>query len=298
MMQTELFIAIIAGLAGMFGWGLADFFAKKTIDRIGDVQSLAWAGVFGTAAFLAAIAYQSIVVGVQFVVPTSALVWGGLIFFGALQAMVYLFAYNGFGKGEVAVLAPVFSSFTGWTALVSIAFLGEPVTTGRLLALTIIFIGLMLLSVDYKALAQKKFRFGAPGFTEVVIATLLAAVWTLLWDQFVAGQDAVAYAFWMFLFMTIAVFVVALYRKLPLAISSNFTWTLVALIGVCETIAYLGITVGYSATSLTSVVALVSGAFALPTMVLAMIFLNERPSMVQNIGSIITIIGIALLSLA
>jgi len=33
-MQTELLIAIIAGLGGMFGWGLADFFAKKTIDSI------------------------------------------------------------------------------------------------------------------------------------------------------------------------------------------------------------------------------------------------------------------------
>ena len=29
---------------GMFGWGLADFFAKKTIDKIGDIQTLAWAG--------------------------------------------------------------------------------------------------------------------------------------------------------------------------------------------------------------------------------------------------------------
>jgi len=32
----------------MLGWGLADFFAKKTIDQIGDIVVLAWAHVFGT----------------------------------------------------------------------------------------------------------------------------------------------------------------------------------------------------------------------------------------------------------
>jgi len=39
-MQQELLIAVLAGLGGMFGWGFADFFAKKTIDEIGSVASL------------------------------------------------------------------------------------------------------------------------------------------------------------------------------------------------------------------------------------------------------------------
>ena len=44
-MQPELVLAGLAGLGGMMGWGLADFFAKKTIDEIGDVVSLVWAHV-------------------------------------------------------------------------------------------------------------------------------------------------------------------------------------------------------------------------------------------------------------
>ena len=51
-MPNELLIALVAGFGGMFGWGLADFFAKKTIDELGDVMTLAWAGGFGTIPFL------------------------------------------------------------------------------------------------------------------------------------------------------------------------------------------------------------------------------------------------------
>ena len=38
-MQSDLVIAVLAGFGGMLGWGFADFFAKKTIDEIGDVAS-------------------------------------------------------------------------------------------------------------------------------------------------------------------------------------------------------------------------------------------------------------------
>lgn len=39
-MQKELFIAIIAGLGAMLGWGISDFFAKKSVDKIGPLVSL------------------------------------------------------------------------------------------------------------------------------------------------------------------------------------------------------------------------------------------------------------------
>jgi len=49
------------------------------------------------------------------------------------------------------------------------------------------------------------------------------------------------------------------------------------LMGLGEAVAYLAISWGYSKTTLTGVVALVSGAFSVPTVVLAYTFLKERP---------------------
>jgi hypothetical protein len=54
-MSTSLAIAVLGGLGGMFGWGLADFSAKKTIDEIGDITTLVWAHVCGAVAILAAL---------------------------------------------------------------------------------------------------------------------------------------------------------------------------------------------------------------------------------------------------
>ena len=62
-MDHALLIAILAGLGGMIGWGFADFFAKKTIDRIGDIPSLVWAHVFGTSIFILIAAFSFAITG-------------------------------------------------------------------------------------------------------------------------------------------------------------------------------------------------------------------------------------------
>src|SRR4051812_19318727 len=105
MSDTALAIAVLAGLGGMIGWGLADFFAKKTIDTIGDVTSLVWAHICGTALFAVIVAYQ-LLAGHPVVLPQAPSEWVGLLFFGVLQGLVYLLVYRGFGKGQVAVLNP------------------------------------------------------------------------------------------------------------------------------------------------------------------------------------------------
>lgn len=297
-MQQEIVIAVIAGLAGMFGWGLADFFAKKTIDRIGDVQTLAWAGVFGSVTFFVAALYQVFVRGGQLAIPHDALTWALLAFFGALQAAVYLFAYNGFGKGQLALLNPVFASFSGIVAVVSILFLGEPTSPGRIFALAVVFAGILLLNLDLGALRGRRIAFvRIPGFREVFIATLLAALWTVLWYLFVNGKDWLAYSFYMFVWMTLFVFVMARFRNLPMRVGQSSVWLFVALVGICETVAYLGITLGYGATSLTSVVSLLSGGFSLPTIVLAYLFLKERITGVQWAGCLAIIAGVMFLAL-
>jgi hypothetical protein len=86
-MQQELVIALIAGFGGMFGWGLADFFAKKTIDHIGSVVSLVWAHLFGTLALTAIYLYQ-VINGASVAFPADLKTWGFLAFFGVLQCCI------------------------------------------------------------------------------------------------------------------------------------------------------------------------------------------------------------------
>lgn len=296
-MNPELFIAVVAGLGGMLGWGLADFFAKKTIDAIGDIVSLVWAHICGTILLALLAVYEVSTKGMQVLQPGQN-AWLGLIFFGALQAVVYLLVYKGFAKGQISLLNPVFASFSGLTAILSVLFFGEILTGSLLLSLVIVFAGIILLNLDPSALKDRKIGWVAiPGFKEVALATLFAAGWTVLWKQFVGGEDWLWYALYMYVFMTITMIAYAFAKGVNLRVSRSSVWIYLFLIGLFETGAYVAISYGYSLTQLTSVVALLSGAFSLPTIVLARIFLKERVTRIQTIGSVVIIIGIVLVSL-
>lgn len=294
--QSELAIAIIAGLGGMFGWGLADFFAKKTIDAVGDIVTLTWAHVFGTAAFLALPLLRSML-GYPVAIPNNTGTWLILILFGMSQALVYLLVYRGFARGQLAILNPVFSSFSGITALISIAVLGETARRGQWMILAALFAGIMAISLDVRGLSAGKIRFARVlGLPEVATATAIAAVWTLCWNSFIEGKDWVACAGLMYAFMTGTILVVAFARRTNLVVPRG-NWTYMVLIGLCETAAYGAISFGYSLTSRTSVIALISGAFSLPTLLLARIFLKERVDAVQGAGIGMIVCSIALLAL-
>lgn len=297
-MQQELLIAILAGLGGMLGWGFADFFAKKTIDKVGSIVSLVWAHVFGTLALTLIILYQIFIRKEQVSFPADLNTWSLLAFFGGFQAIIYLLAYSGFGKGKLAVLNPIFASYSGLAALFSILIFKEIVPPYLVTTLLIIFSGVLLLSIDLKTILSRNFKIiGALGMKEVALASLFAAFWTIFWDRFIGGQDWVVYALLMYAFMTLVAFLIAKFQKVKLSVVKPKLWKFLILIGVCEVIAYLAISLGFSATTHTSLVAVLSGAFSLPTIILARFFLKEKVTAVQTLGSIIIIIGIVLLSL-
>ena len=295
-MSNGLIIAIFAGVGGMIGWGSADFFAKKTIDKIGPISSLVWAHLCGTLALIFLAVLQFLAFDKMIHIPTSFHEWSGLIFFGILQMVVYWFVYEGFGKGQLAVLNPVFASFSGLVALFSVLFLREVLSINLFLSLILIFGGVLFINLDVKGLKSKRLNI-VPGLKEVGFATILAAFWTLGWDKFVTGNDFLSYALFMYLFMTIASVLLAKIKKVKLGGVKSSLWKYIILIGIGETIAYTAISFGYSSSPFTSVIALISGAFSLPTIVLARIFLKEKVSRIQTIGSLIIVVGIIVLAI-
>jgi len=297
-MQQELIIAIFAGLGGMLGWGFADFFAKKTVDTVGSIVSLVWAHVFGTLALSLVLFYKVFVLEETTNIPSDLNTWGLLSLFGGLQAIIYLLLYQAFSKGKLAVINPIFASYSGIAAFLSIAVLGEIVNPYLLLALGVIFSGILLINLDISALRSKSIKLAStPGLKEVLLALILAAVWTVSWDKFVSGKDWLSYALLMYSFMTIVALAISKLQKVSLSITQIGLWKFLILIGLCEAIAYLAISLGFSATSFTSVVALLSGAFSLPTIILARVFLKEKVTSIQTVGSIVIIVGIIILSL-
>jgi drug/metabolite transporter (DMT)-like permease len=256
-----------------------------------------WAHIFGTAALLSLLI-------VRFSASTTAISlhfslneWLGFVFFGSLQTIVYYFAYKAFEKGEVSILSPIFASFAGFVALFSILLFGEVVHGSFVLALLIIFGGIILINLDVQSLKSSKIRLkGVKGLREILIATALATIWTLGWSKFSVNQDWMVYTTFMFIFMTLSALVIAYITKTSILVKNRAAWKFLLLIGLGEVVGYLAITTGYSSTTHTSIVAVLSGASSLPTILLARIFLKERITVVQTVASAIIILGIMVLA--
>lgn len=298
-MTSTLLIAVLAGLGGMLGWGFSEFATKKSVDKIGTIPSLVWAHVFGTIALVVLLLARWVISTTPVSLHFTLAEWGGFVFFGTLQTIVYYFAYKAFEKGKVSVLSPIFASFAGFVALFSILLFGEVVPGALGIALVIIFGGVILINLDVESLKLSKIRLtGVQGLREILIATVLATIWTLGWDKFSTDKDWMVYTTLLFIFMTISAFAIAYFTKTKLLEAKPGVWKFLWLIGIGEVVAYLAITTGYSSTSYTSVVAVLSGASSLPTILLARAFLKERMSTTQAVASGIIIIGIMILAFA
>lgn len=297
-MESTLIIAVLSGLSGMFGWGLADFFAKKTIDTVGDTATLMWAHIYGVV-IVCSIVLARATAGNQVVnIPTQTKELGVLAFFGVLQALVYFFVYRAFGKGKLAILNPVFSSYSGIVVLLSVIIFKEVLPQWQLVTLFFIFMGIVVMNIDHDSFAIKKLKLTkVSGMFDILAAVALAAIWTVLWSNFVSGKDWLVYAAIMYIFMTITIFFICMVQRINLNVLTPKTWKYFFLIGISEVVAYIGVSYGYSLTSHTSIVAVLSAAFSLPTFLLAYWLLKERVNIFQVIGAVIVVAGVVLVSL-
>ncbi|MBA3724551.1 MAG: DMT family transporter [Candidatus Levybacteria bacterium] len=297
-MQQELTIAILGGLGTMLGWGFADFAAKRTVDGVGSIASLVWGHIFGTIVLFSVILFYLFGLNTPLDVPQGLTSWLWLIFFGTLQTIVYWLFYSGLEKGKASLLAPIFSAYSGIVAVISLLVFSETIRSNGLLALATIFGGMLLLNIDVEALRAKRLSLTTiPGFKHVFAATLLAAIWLLGWDKFVKGMDWLSYTFFMYAFMTLSAVVIAKIQKADLRVFKKEVWYYLVLIGIGESLAYTALSIGFSASSFTSVVAVIAGASALPTIILARIFLKERITKLQLFASLVIIIGVIILAI-
>lgn len=296
-MHNSLLIAILAGLGGMIGWGFSEFATKKSVDIVGTISSLVWAHIFGSVILFILLFSRPLIDHNAALLPAYSGDWLELIFFGMLQTVVYYFAYKAFEKGEVSILSPIFASFTGIVALFSVFLFGEMLSATLVPILLVIFTGTIMINLDFKYLRRGQIRIKAVvGLKEIIIATLLAAIWTLGWNKAAANKDSLVFTSFMFLFMTLSAYALAVRAGSNILKIKPSAWKFLWFVGIGEVVAYLAITFGYANTMHTSIVAVLSGASAAVTIILARIFLKEKMTALQTISSIIIILGIVFLA--
>lgn len=296
-MQNELLIALLSGLGGMIGWGFADFFAKKTIDKMGDVATLFWGQLIGVFPLL-------IIFFIYPYVPRLGFSsFGYLAFLGIWSGLSYIPTYVAFGKGKVSLLSPIFATNAVIVAVLSGLIFNEVIPFGRQLGFAVVFFGIILVNGDPRNIwfllrgKLPKQEEKIDGLKEILFAVCVYSVWLLAFNHFVAEQYWVPFLLVVRIFSALALYLYSKFKHIALSVPDKSLWKYLVLIGIFDVAAFACISYGFSKTSYTSIVAMLGSIFSLPTIILARIFLKERMTRMQAVGSIIIILGIVTISL-
>ena len=254
--QGHLGLAIMAGLGGMVGWGVSDFFAKKAIDEVGDVTTLFWAQLLGVVPLGLLYYFQPSVPAL------SGLGWVWLAVLGAWSGLSYIPTYVAFGKGKVSLLSPVFASYAVVVAILSAVVLREAIPPLQWFAFAVVFLGVLLINGDKESLSwlvgrrREHAQIGIVGLPEILLAICLYSAWLIALDKFVSGRAWVPLLLVIRIFSAVSLLGYGRVRRIKLAIGKPGAWKYLALIGLFDVAAFSCVTLGFSQTSHASVVAM------------------------------------------
>lgn len=173
-MQSLLF-----ALISYVGWGTGDVFGTIASRKIGGYSTTFWAYLFGLIIF-------------SFYVPFARGDLKGytpqLIFInlgiGILSMIANVALNEGLRVGNPSLVGTIAAAFTGITVVLSILFLHEKVTLIQTYAIILIFAGVILSSLDFKTLRDRK-----SVLNRGVIFALIAMVF---WGIFFTGTKALS----------------------------------------------------------------------------------------------------------
>ena len=290
MMYAQL--AIVGGLVGMLGYGIADFLAKKAIDRIGNFKTLFYTQLFGLI-FL-----------IPYLIKDSSLPIFSILnilyvlFFGVANAIGYLMLYKSFEVGKMSIVSPISASYAILTAIISFLLFGETFSTMKIVAIASVSIGIIFCSTNF---ADIKRGFGykdiSKGVPQALLFFLIAGTTVPLWQKFISGDGWFIWVVLARLITSVFLFIYMLaikHKQIIIKGKSIVTWLI--FVSLFEAAAYFGSSWGlHSAVNATSIVASITSAYPLPTILLAHMFLKERVAFNQYLGIAIIIGGLVLI---
>ncbi len=131
-------LGIIAAGIAFLSWGFGDFALQRTIRRIGSLDTLFYVSAFGGIVLLPFVWKD---IPYLFSDYHALELLGFAILVGFISAVLN---FESFKRGKLAVIEPVMSSELVVTALISIVFIREKVTTSQILLMLIVFMGILL----------------------------------------------------------------------------------------------------------------------------------------------------------
>ena len=137
-------LGIIYALLLMTGVGLTNAVAKAPSERVGNVQTIFWRGLFLAPLMLCIALFNW---PSHELASRDLLIAVGIALVGYLPLMLF---YRALSLGKVGVVSPVLGTTIIYTTMLSMVFYGEQLSGAQLAGIIAIIIGVVLVSVDFR----------------------------------------------------------------------------------------------------------------------------------------------------
>jgi drug/metabolite transporter (DMT)-like permease len=282
---------VLFGLAAMLGWGVGDYFAALLSREADNLRALLWSTVCTVLVVVAVVALTR--TPMSLTAHALPFVLGA----GVLNACGGLAFYHGLRIGQVSLVSAISGGYAVVLVVTSVLFLGETLTPTQAFAVALLIGGSILVSVNLAALRSRHeslltdpglpYAFGAMFGWGLGFTLLTASVREVGWAT-ANMLSSVAVV------LTLVTFGLTMRRPVgpPAGRRSR---TLTVLLGLCSAFAFVAYSIGVTSHPAV-IVAPVSAAFPLVTILLARLLMAERMTHLQGVGVGLVMVGIVLAS--
>jgi bacterial/archaeal transporter family protein len=284
-------LSILAGIVGMFGWGIYDFLGGVFAKQIGPFKSFFWSQLAGLISVLL-LAYVfttgiNISIFVIILFPIAAIVYSA----------GYLFFFKGFEIGNVSIVAATMNLWAVFTMLFAFIFMGQRLSTIQTLGVLMILSGVTLASLNWSDIRNQRFQLSS-GVKEAVLGAFFFGIfWNIseIISEEVGWQlTTLLVKFGIILFLLLFSFLVK--REIGLTKTAVKTKYTIILMGIIEVgavaVVNYGLTIGDAI-----LITPIASALSIVTITLAIIFLKDKVTKLQGLGIITAIVGIIVTAL-
>lgn len=286
-----LALGILLAIVALLSWGIADFFAKKAIDKVGYKTALL---LNNATAFI-----PMIVLAVFFFkLPTFSI---GLLLItvsaGVLAIIGYVFLYRGFQKGNVSVVSPISASWSVITTLLAVFIFQETLMPLQIIGVIAVFVGVFLASTNFGEL-KKSIREGrSSGISDGLISMIAWGITYTLLKPLTIAFGPITTLFFLRITAITILFSATKITKTKISIPTKLIYMFIAIAGLLDLLGFVAFNFSISS-EFVSIVGPIAASAPAVTVILAYFFLKEKIVSNQKIGIIAILTGLALISLA
>jgi drug/metabolite transporter (DMT)-like permease len=286
--MNSAFLSIIAGLGGMFGWGMADFFGGLCSRKKGPFFTLFWSQSAGLVITFFLILFLK----VSLRIPASAallLPIAPMLYAGAL-----LLFYKAFEKGTISIIAATVNLWVVFSMFFAFIFLDQRLSKFQFFGAFMIIAGITFVSLKLSDIRAQNLNRSS-GIKETVLAAFLFGLYFNVSDVILEEIGwlpttlfvKVGIIFYLLLFSIIVK------RNINLSEIAVKTKLMVVLVGVLDATASTSVNYGLSVGD-SILISPITSALSIVTIAMAIIFLKEKITKTQGFGIVMAISGIIL----